>query len=181
MIFPLLKSAFIPRAPHPGAFGVNRRYEVHTGVDLYCAPKTPVRAMAGGLVIDVFPFTGLHADSAWWLDTWAILIGGTYTINYGECVPYVRVGDNVRAGEIIGYVIPVLPPHKLRADIPHHSTSMLHLEMYTCGTRCCSQWKLGARQPGRLIDPTSYLEMALDRVGQDVEDNAIWSSTKTPV
>jgi len=34
--FPLLRTNGIPKGNHPGAFGYNRKFDHHTGVDLYC-------------------------------------------------------------------------------------------------------------------------------------------------
>jgi len=61
---------------HPGTFGAIRKFDIHTGVDLYCDHGTKVYSIEPGLVISVENFTGSLAESPWWNDTQAVLIKG---------------------------------------------------------------------------------------------------------
>jgi hypothetical protein len=114
--------------PHPGSFGFPRRFDVHTGIDLYAPTGAPVHAMEAGKVIRVAWFTGPSADTPWWRDTKAIYVeGGSGIIVYGEIQEDVEEGDEVLAGQVIAWVVPVLRRWKGRP------MSMLHLELYDRG------------------------------------------------
>lgn len=156
----------IPVNRHPGAFGVvrwSRRRNTdtrHTGIDLYAAPDTPVTAMRSGVVTGIEDFTGVAVNSPWWLPTKAVLVAQDdgYTVCYGEIEPShdLFVGADLRIGEQVGTVVPVLPEGQQRAEIPGHSRYMLHLELYA--GRICSageSW-LDARARG-LCDPTQHI------------------------
>lgn len=119
----------VPIYPHPGSFGARRKHEIHTGVDLYVPIMTKVYPIEDGIVTAIVPFTGPHAGSDWWKNTWAILVHGrTGTFVYGEIEPdeSVSVGMKVKGGETqLGRVIPVIK-HVKETTI---STTMLHIEL----------------------------------------------------
>ena len=109
--------------------------------------------------------TGEEADTPWWKDTSYVMVEGlSGVVNYGEIRPFLSMkkGKQVRKGDQIGVVVPVLPRHKRRKDIPGHSCSMLHLELYEKGTRePCRGWELDDQeQPPNLKDPTQFLLQA---------------------
>ena len=159
MTLPLSYLTYLPINYHPGAFGFPRKYDYHTGIDLYCQPNEVVMAMEAGRIVDMGLFTGVRAGSEWWNETQYVMIqGASGIICYGEIEihPSWTVGDDVREGEIIGTVIPVLPPEKVREDIPGHSTSMLHLELYSEYTTPV-EWGLEHPRPKILQDPTWLL------------------------
>lgn len=138
---------------YEGSFGAIRKHDVHTGVDLYCTAGAEVGAIEEGEVIGVLPFTGPHADSPWWNDTYAVLIQGASGIFcYGEIQPEVQVGWRVKEGESIGVVIPVLKKNKGKP------MSMLHLELYVDPMREPVVWALGQTKPEGLVDPTFILK-----------------------
>jgi len=143
-----------------GAFGAVRKHDIHTGVDLYTAEGAPVLAMEDGHVIAVVPFTG-PPESPWWLPTLAVLIAGASgVLCYGEVVTVLREGDDVRGGEPIANVIPVLAEGKANPEIYGHSRAMLHLELYTASTRSPVWWKLNEPCPDCLKDPMPLLVRA---------------------
>lgn len=148
----------LPLSPHPGAFGVRRRYEVHTGVDLYAPEGTPVSAVEDGVVVGVEWFTGPDADPPcpWWLPTKAVLVeGASGVVLYGEVEPDVAPGWYLRAGATVGRVARVLRHDK---GLP---TSMLHLELHVHGTIASSHpWELEGNPPRSLLDPTPLLQEA---------------------
>ena len=147
----------VPEAPHPGAFGVVRKHEVHTGVDLYAPRMTPVVSVEAGVVVAIEVFTGDSVGSSWWYQTWAALVEGeSGVVCYGEIYPYVSVGRKVEAGEFLGYVERVLKK-EARPQIPGHLPSMLHVELYESGTRATIAWRVGEPPPGGLQDPTYHL------------------------
>jgi len=159
----------LPIGNHPGAFGFSRRRDVHTGVDLYCSENTVVEAMERGIVVKIEPFTGSKViingePSTWWNDTSVILVeGASGIVGYGEVIPLdgLKVGDEVKQGNAIARVTPVLPEGKQRPDIPGHSRSMLHVELYS-GLLDSSRgvwevWELGEPKPEKLLDPTRRL------------------------
>jgi phosphopantothenoylcysteine decarboxylase len=172
--YSILKSKFIPTGKHPGAFGVARKYDHHTGVDLYCSKDAHVFAMERGVVVAVEDFTGEKAGSPWWNNTRSVLVAGaTGVINYGEITenPGITVGRVVQKNEMIGFVKPVLKDSKKRSDIPYHSTSMLHIELYAHGTTKSISWGLDEDQPDNLLDPTPFL---IEAVKSSVPSN--WSN-----
>ncbi len=156
--WPLREGSFeVPRSPHPGAFGAVRRYDRHTGVDLYANVGEAVQAVEDGLVVKVGIFTGSEVGSPWWNTTWAVMVeGASGVVLYGEVDAYVRPVWPVKAGSLIGRVKRVLRS-EANPEIPGHLPSMLHMELYRAGTRKFAEWKLGEPQPESLIDPTPLL------------------------
>src|SRR5262249_36157597 len=124
----------------PGKFGAARRYDVHTGVDLYCSPGQIVQAVEDGTVVALLDFTRPTADSPWWCDTRAVMVeGAARVVLYGEIceAPGLSVGSVVRAGDRLGEVVRVLRRDK---GLP---TTMLHLECYSLGVREPVWWRHG--------------------------------------
>lgn len=155
----------IPVGNHPGSFGAVRKHDRHCGVDLYCLDGDPVEAVEDGEVVAVEDFTGSKAGCGWWLDTMAVKVeGASGVVCYGEIQPCsdIKVGKIIGQGEMIGTVTPVLPPHKLRTDIPCHSCSMLHLQLYKHGVlhKQNRDWGLSSEMPEEVLDPTPYLMSA---------------------
>jgi hypothetical protein len=164
-LFPLIRCSGIPINHHPGAFGFHRKKNHHTGVDLYCEDEEIVYAVESGTVVNIDVFTGPKLGHTWWEETHGVMIEGmSGVVNYGEITPKkdLTVGDKIHRGELIGAVKRVLFPNKLRLDIPGHSTSMLHLELYTHDTREFADWHEAAKNP-TLLDPTPFLMTAEDR------------------
>lgn len=156
----------IPLNRHPGAFGCQRKYDIHTGVDLYGTKGDWVYAMEEGEVVAVEQFTGANASFPcdWWLDTDCVVVRSERGyILYGEVEARCKVGDKVRPGERIADIVPVLPPEKFRPDIPGHSVAMLHLEMMSheyekeLGDRVWAHWDDTHPRPKYLLDPTQFL------------------------
>lgn len=140
-----------------GSFGYERLHDVHTGVDLYCAPGTSVRAVETGTVVAVEWFTGPSAPEKtdFWNDTQAILVEGADCVFlYGEINTPLQVGNKILAGEVLGHVTPVLKDFKGRP------MSMLHFECLAHGSRSSSWWEKGDVKPPSIKDPTAIL-MAL--------------------
>ena len=78
-------------------------------------------------------------------------------------IPQVEVGDEVNVNQVIALVSTVIQEGKERPDIPGHSRSMLHLELYDRGTKAAStSWKQGRTELG-LRDPTPYLVLSVSR------------------
>lgn len=123
---PLLPMPDIPVLQHYGAYGVRRKHDVHSGIDLYAPEDEPVYAIEDGEVVYVGPFTGPKCGTHWWNDTNAIyVLGDTATIVYGEVkeLSYVIKGTKIKQGHCIGNVVPVLKVDKGKP------MSMLHLSM----------------------------------------------------
>lgn len=155
-MFPLKDYKYeIPTGQDLGAFGVPRKHDVHTGVDLYCKEGDFVHAIEDGTILAVKPFTGEIAGFPWWKDTWAIAVAGkSGIINYGEVrLGNFKAGDLITEGTVLGYVIPVLKEDK--GKVP--STSMLHLELYNEYNGEWTEWTLGTEKPKNLENPTNLL------------------------
>jgi len=158
---------YLPRFNEPGAFGAKRKFDVHEGVDIYCRLGSPIAAIEDGEVVDSYQYTGEKVDCGWWNDTWCVKVKGrSGVVTYGELLMpgsegvegnYPTVGTSVNAGDYIGNVGRVLKENKLRPDIRHHNTSMLHIELRTESCRI-DGWKLDGDRDKRLLDPTPYLK-----------------------
>ena len=142
----------LPLLPHPGAFAARRKYHTHEGVDLYAPDGTPVFAVESGEVKQVKQFTGPELGHDWWLPTWAVWVeGASGIVVYGEILPKVEVGARLRAGDLIGVVVPVLKTCKGRPG------SMLHLELRVPGNLEDIDWLHDRDRPSGLLDPTPML------------------------
>jgi murein DD-endopeptidase MepM/ murein hydrolase activator NlpD len=154
---PLLPMPDVPIPNHHGAYMVKRKFDVHTGVDLFAREGSNVYAIEDGEVVNIRPFTGETADTPFWENTQAIDVEGfTGTICYGEVtpVPSLKIGDVVEKGDVIGFVKRVLKEYKGKPR------SMLHLAIHRHG------WKYLYRDQqdpnmesfyDLLIDPTMLL------------------------
>jgi murein DD-endopeptidase MepM/ murein hydrolase activator NlpD len=136
-----------------GQFGAIRKYDVHTGIDLYCDEGAEVFSIEDGIVISIEDFTGEKAGSPWWNDTKAVLIECySGVVCYGEIEPVVSYGQLIKAGQLIGKIKRVLRVDKGRP------TSMLHLELYKHGTTKTVWWRLGEEKPDELLSPITLLK-----------------------
>lgn len=145
----------IPGHGHPGGFGTPRKFDVHTGIDLYCENNADVFAIESGTVAAIVGFTGPTAGSSWWNETDAIIIksnkDGKYIV-YGEVIARCSVGDEVEAGDFIGRVVTVLKKDK---GLP---MNMLHLEYYDTDFDLDPVvWNLNEPQPKSLLHPGPLL------------------------
>jgi hypothetical protein len=156
----------IPVNPHVGSFGVERRHDIHKGVDLYCPEGTPVYAVEDGVLCDLRPFTGERIGQPWWEETWAAsVVGESGVVVYGEINHPVfesmedvlddgkiyMAPREVKRGDLIGHVKRVLKKDKGRPR------SMLHLAMHKHGVLTNGTWNIGDPQPPGLLDPTELL------------------------
>lgn len=137
------------KTPPHGQFGHRRKFDVHTGFDIYCPDGEPVFAIEDGVVTKISDFTGVGVDMPWWEDTQAISIEGkSGVILYGEIYPpNLKVGEKVVAGQYIANVKRVLKKDK---GLPQ---SMLHIELYKTGYRgdwCV--WSLDGEKPEALLN-----------------------------
>lgn len=151
MRLPVDVIAPIPKPGDAGYFGVTRKFDVHTGIDLYTNDEEPVYAIYHGTVVAIEKFTGEHANSPWWENTFSILVENEYgVIVYGELIPVegLAVGDQITEDQRIGNVKRVL-----KRDKGSNPTSMLHIEYYTKGTRESCIWQLDDPQPSNLLNP----------------------------
>lgn len=157
-MFPLKNYKYnIPTGEALGAFGVARRHDTHTGVDLYCEEGDEVFAIEDGEVIAIEWFTGEKVQMPWWNNTQAVAIKGkSGIINYGEIKPIdsLKVGDKITEGSLIGSVVPVLLKDK--GKVP--SMSMLHLELYSEYNGDWVIWLVDEPQPSNLLNPTYLLQ-----------------------
>lgn len=137
----------------PGAFAARRKYDIHTGVDLYVPQNTKVYAGESGTVVAVEEFTGPGVETPWWNQTWAVLIeGNSGIVVYGEIKPdpNIEVGRVIYFGDKIGKVIPVLKTDKGKP------MSMLHVELLERGQTASAPVWLDEKPVG-LLDPTELL------------------------
>lgn len=146
----------IPIGEHPGSFGYVRKNHIHEGIDLYAEEGDEVLSIENGEIISIIPFTGEIANSPWWNNTYCIFVKhNDYIINYGELIPLenLKVGDSIKAGQVIGNIRTVLLIDKGRP------MAVLHLEMYKSDTlKPITEWKLNTEKPNELLDPTELIK-----------------------
>jgi murein DD-endopeptidase MepM/ murein hydrolase activator NlpD len=153
-MFPINNYRFELPLEGPASFGAVRKHDIHTGVDLYCDNETLVFAIEDGIVVNIENFTGASAGSPWWNETNSILIEGeSGVILYGELKPLRAIGETIKKGELIGFVVPVL-----KKDKGVNPTTMLHMELYKHGTTESVWWKLGEEKPDNLLNITPILQ-----------------------
>lgn len=164
-MFPIKPYTYkFPKPEEPGSFGAIRKYDCHTGVDLYCQFMQPVYAIESGLIKRVGHFTGPKVNTPWWNDTDFILIEGkSGCILYGEIqLPshFIKPTENeyVDEGTLLGYVIPVLKKDKGRP------MNMLHIELYEHGYDGDGVvWERRDPRPKQLQDITPLLKREFNR------------------
>jgi len=141
-----------------GMFGVERRHEHHSGIDLYCELGTKIIAVEDGEVIAIEHFTGPLSTptSPWWNPTQAVLVKGKNGVAvYGEITALVEVGQKVRGGEVIGIVNkPVLRHFKGRPTV------MMHFEWLEIWATKSETWPLNELCPDTLLSPGMILCLA---------------------
>ncbi len=139
--------------PEENKFGFKRKYDYHTGVDLFCKENTKVYSMYNGIVTSIHKFTGFE-ESPWWNDTFAVMIYHpeiNKTILYGELIATVNAGDIVEEGNVIGNVKQVLKEDKGKP------MTMLHIECYNGIQNDSVWWKLNETKPENLEDISIFL------------------------
>ena len=139
----------------PGLFGAHRRYDRHTGVDLYADRGTTVVAVESGVVVLVEGFTGPSAPdpTPWWHDTEVVLVEGpSGVVVYGELAASVQKGQVVAAESIIGRI-----KTSLLRVFKGRPMTMLHLELMRPGSQNPVWWRSTETQPSVLLDPTPQL------------------------
>lgn len=146
------KSPTLPNKGDVGDFGVRRSFYHHPGLDIYCDINTEVQAMEDGIVVCIDVFTGPNSNppSPWWFETYSILIEGkSGVLGYCEIKPVenIGLGSQIKEGQTLGYVTPVLKKDK------GNGVSMLHLEYYTHGTKEHVTWELDKPKPIQLLNP----------------------------
>jgi murein DD-endopeptidase MepM/ murein hydrolase activator NlpD len=125
MRFPLNRKIYLESIPAPNRFGARRKFDVHTGLDLFAPVGEPVYACEDGVVIDVCTFTGASIGMPWWHETQCVSVkSDSGVILYGEIDPKVQVGQILEEGALIGTVLQVLTKDKGKP------MSMLHIEWY---------------------------------------------------
>lgn len=157
-MFPLKENYKIAEHRGPGSFGSIRKYDIHTGVDIYCDPNSNVYSMGPGIITSILDFTGKNAGSPWWEDTKCVMVynkESDKTILYGEVMPSddIKVGYNLQEGDFIGTVKTVLKKDK--GVVP--STTMLHMELYQGCVNDCVWWNHGEDRPENLLNVSTIL------------------------
>lgn len=155
MRLPIALKYDLPEPGDAGFFGAVRKHDVHTGIDLYCDDGDTVYAIEDGVVVSIEKFTGEHADSPWWNNTWALLIeGNSGVIVYGEIIisSELCVGSPILEGQEIGKICKVL-----KKDKGVNPPAMLHLELMQHGYYKTNWWKLGEKTPEGLMNPYNLI------------------------
>ncbi|MCK5018427.1 MAG: M23 family metallopeptidase, partial [Candidatus Peribacteraceae bacterium] len=161
----------IPTGQSPGAFWENRKDRFHCGVDIYAAKGSDVLSIEDGIVEKVGIFTSPDEVSYWNVTKFVVIRNHSgYLCAYCELDDVVvRVGENVKSGQLIGHVGQPLDPQKINDGSPvyvrkakeKHHLSMLHFELYKAPLEEGAEFPIGNcfnnEKPKNLLDPTDYL------------------------
>jgi len=160
-MLPLKCKIQLPTDTEPGRFGAVRKFDIHTGVDLYCDDGEPVYAIEDGTIINHGRFTGASIGFPWWEETDCICIKGkSGIILYGEITIREELLNRIwiKEGELIGHVKRVLKVDKGRP------MSMLHIELYNENyVGHWVEWTLDQPRPTGLEDITPILQKELEK------------------
>ena len=178
---PYSHSIDIPSPGFPGSFWEDRDDRYHCGVDIYAPEGSGVLSIEAGKVIEIGISTSPQLVP-YWHETSYVLIKNKnepgHICKYAELGDIkVRVGDSIRAGQLIGHVGLVLDLDKITDNSPFYireimkkeNGSMLHFELfksppiktnvdldYLGGNWFCDT------KPKSLLDPTKYLFSSLN-------------------
>lgn len=128
------------------SFGGDRtsKGRYHAGIDLLMPEGTPVKAIKDGKVVAIMPFCTYCSAVNYLL----LVDHGDYVANYGEVIPEVSIGQEVKSGQRIATVSGV---------------GMCHFELYKPGTTTNYRWYVGQPKPDQLLDPTEFLKSLLGK------------------
>jgi hypothetical protein len=148
MRFPLNRKIDLIDIPAPNRWGYPRKFDVHTGVDLFAPDGEPVYAIENCQVIKTGVFTGESIGMPWWHETHFVAVKGrSGFVLYGEIYPPKwNKGDSILEGEEIGQIKTVLKVDKGRP------MSMLHIELYNCHFDGWCEWELNGIKPAALCN-----------------------------
>ncbi len=164
-------SKLLPKNNKAGSFWEDRGDRFHCGVDIYAPEDSEVIAVESGIVMNTGIFT-TQEMIPYWNKTYYILIEtkSGFICKYAELGKIiVKKGDEVKAGQIIGYVGMVLNKDKIDSSSPlyiqklkNKNPSMLHFELYyakaieTHKLYLGGNW-FGKTKPDVLLNPYEYL------------------------
>jgi hypothetical protein len=158
-MFPL-KNYKIADINSVGDFGHKRSFYYHPGIDIYTNNNEEIFAIESGKIVNIEIFTGPNANptSPWWNETFSIMIeGNSGVIGYCELIleNNLKINNYVKEGDLLGKITPVLKKDK------GVGTSMLHLELYTKGTKEHCSWLHEDEKPENLLNPRELLEKCI--------------------
>ena len=151
----------IDKIPAQNRFGFQRKYDIHTGIDLFANEGEPVFSIESGIITNFGYFTGPETLTPWWRTTEFLTIKGeSGKFVYGEIKINKAIFTKkiISSGELIGWVTRVLIKDK---GLP---TTMLHLELLS--TRAilpyANTWEKNTCRAEYLLDPEPILKKTYD-------------------
>ena len=164
-------SRILPQSGQRGSFWEDRGDRFHCGVDIYSPENSRVVAVESGTVVDTGIFTSPKMIP-YWNTTYYIVIkhyNGLLS-KYAELAgTSASSGEEVDAGQVIGYVGGVLDLDKITDEAPLYVqelkrnglSSMLHFELFESEPITISQYLGGNTfadtRPSNLLDATFWL------------------------
>lgn len=155
----------------PGCFWEKRGDRYHCGIDIYADEGSAVLCIEDGTVVDEGVFTSPEKVPYWNLTRYVMIRNKTGLVcRYAELGDVkVKIGESIKAAQLIGNVGVVLNSEKITQDSPiyiqklkeNKYMSMLHFELYKSVPKKMENYLggnwFGDVKPENLLDPTDYL------------------------
>lgn len=169
------KQKKLPEQNEAGVFWEDRGDRYHCGTDLYAPHGAEVFAIEKGRVVESDIMTSPEMIPYWNITYYVIVENedGSFW-KYGEMDKiFVKAGDIINEGELLGNVGLVLNSDKIDDTSPHYiqklkykNPSMLHLELFSDNPIRKDRNYLGGnwfndQKPQHLLNPASILEKLL--------------------
>ncbi len=166
------RQSTLPTTNTPGSFWEDRKDRRHCGIDLYAEQGADVMAIESGKVIATGIMTAPEFIHYWNVTHYVIIKNqdGTFW-KYGEMEEiFVKKGELITEGQLLGQVGLVLNSSKINEDSPlyiqklkHKNPSMLHLELFSSNPIAEHKKYLGGnwfekQRPKNLLDPAIKLQ-----------------------
>lgn len=121
-----------------GSFWEDRGDRHHCGIDLYAKKDEEIYAITNGKVIAIEVMTHPAFIHYWNITYQLVVETDSFFVKYGEVAnPTLKVGDEIKAGEVVAKVGQVLDCNKVTEHDPvyvqklkHGKNAMLHLECW---------------------------------------------------
>lgn len=175
----------LPAPGDPGSFWENRGDRFHCGIDIYAPQSSPILATEKGVIIESRFFTSPEELSYWNYTYYVVLkTESGQLLKFAEMEDvFVKVGQNVNAGDLLGHVGAVLNTAYIFASSPlyiqnlkkQNNPSMLHFEVFENPPLFPQYYRGGNlfknEKPPFLLNPADYLKNLRYKAKNSVKEN----------